>query len=55
VAALEQLVPALEARGFQFVRVSDLAGLTPQQADLPVGGWERLRGRALVSTLAVAR
>jgi cellulose synthase/poly-beta-1,6-N-acetylglucosamine synthase-like glycosyltransferase/peptidoglycan/xylan/chitin deacetylase (PgdA/CDA1 family) len=55
VAALDQLVPALKARGFKFVRVSDLAGLTPQQADLPVGGWERLRGRALVSTLAVAR
>jgi cellulose synthase/poly-beta-1,6-N-acetylglucosamine synthase-like glycosyltransferase/peptidoglycan/xylan/chitin deacetylase (PgdA/CDA1 family) len=55
VAALEQLVPALQARGFRFVRVSELAGLTPQAAELPVGGWERVRGRALVSTLAVAR
>ena len=55
VAALRQLVPALQARGFRFVRVSELAGLTPEAAELPVGRWERLRGRALVSTLAVAR
>jgi cellulose synthase/poly-beta-1,6-N-acetylglucosamine synthase-like glycosyltransferase/peptidoglycan/xylan/chitin deacetylase (PgdA/CDA1 family) len=55
VTALEQLVPALRARGFRFVRVSELAGLTPETAELPVGGWERFRGRALVSTLAVAR
>ena len=55
VAALRQLVPALQARGFRFVPVSELAGLTPEAAELPVGGWERLRGRALVSTLAVAR
>ena len=55
VAALRQLVPALRGRGFRFVRVSELAGLTRQSAELPVGGWERLRGHALVSTLAVAR
>lgn len=55
VAALERLVPALKARGFRFVRVSDLAGLTPRTAELPVGRWERLRGRALISTLSVAR
>ncbi|MEP6909547.1 MAG: bifunctional polysaccharide deacetylase/glycosyltransferase family 2 protein [Actinomycetota bacterium] len=55
VAALQQLVPSLQARGFRFVRVSDLAGLTPGAAELPVGRWERLRGRALVATLAVAR
>ena len=55
VTALRQLVPALRGRGFRFVRVSELAGLTRQSAELPVGGWERLRGHALVSTLAVAR
>ena len=55
VAALRQLVPALRGRGFRFVRVSELAGLTRQSAELPVSGWERLRGHALVSTLAVAR
>ena len=55
VKALQQLVPALRGRGFRFVRVSELAGLTRQSAELPVGGWERLRGHALVSTLAVAR
>ena len=55
VAALRRLIPDLKARGFQFVRVSELAGLTPQAAEVPVGGWGRLRGRALVSTLAVAR
>ena len=55
VTALRQLVPALRGRGFRFVRVSELAGLTRQSAELPVSGWERLRGHALVSTLAVAR
>lgn len=55
VAALEQLVPALKARGFRFVPVSELAGLTPEAAELPVGRWDRLRGRALISTLSVAR
>jgi cellulose synthase/poly-beta-1,6-N-acetylglucosamine synthase-like glycosyltransferase/peptidoglycan/xylan/chitin deacetylase (PgdA/CDA1 family) len=55
VAALHRLVPALRARGFRFVPVSELAGLTRETAELPVGGSGRLRGRALVSTLAVAR
>ena len=55
VAALRRLIPTLEARGFRFVPVSELAGLTPQAAELPVSSWARLRGRALVSTLAVAR
>jgi cellulose synthase/poly-beta-1,6-N-acetylglucosamine synthase-like glycosyltransferase/peptidoglycan/xylan/chitin deacetylase (PgdA/CDA1 family) len=55
VAALEQLVPRLRARGFRFVLVSQLAGLPRNDAELPTGGWERTRGRLLLSTLAVAR
>jgi len=55
LAALERLVPRLRARGFRFVRVSQLAGLTRAQVDLPALRWERVRGRLLMRTLAAAR
>jgi cellulose synthase/poly-beta-1,6-N-acetylglucosamine synthase-like glycosyltransferase/peptidoglycan/xylan/chitin deacetylase (PgdA/CDA1 family) len=55
LAAVERLVPRLRARGFRFVRVSQLAGLTRAQVDLPARRWERVRGRLLVRTLAAAR
>ena len=55
LAALERLVPRLRARGFRFVRVSQLAGLTRAQVDLRALRWERVRGRLLVRTLAAAR
>jgi cellulose synthase/poly-beta-1,6-N-acetylglucosamine synthase-like glycosyltransferase/peptidoglycan/xylan/chitin deacetylase (PgdA/CDA1 family) len=55
VTALERLIPQLRARGFRFVRVSDLAGLSGKEAELPAGGWGRTRGRLLLATLAVAR
>jgi cellulose synthase/poly-beta-1,6-N-acetylglucosamine synthase-like glycosyltransferase/peptidoglycan/xylan/chitin deacetylase (PgdA/CDA1 family) len=55
VRAVERLVPSLRARGFRFVTVSQLAGLPRDQAELPVGGWDRARGRLLVGTLAVSR
>lgn len=44
VAALQQLIPALRARGFRFVTVSALAGL-PSSAVAPAASiWERQRG-----------
>ncbi len=51
VRAIERLVPQLRARGFRFVTVSQLAGLSRDQAEVPVGGWDRTRGRILITTL----
>jgi cellulose synthase/poly-beta-1,6-N-acetylglucosamine synthase-like glycosyltransferase len=55
VRAVERVVPALRARGFEFVTVSELAGLEREQVELRVGGWDRLRGNLLIGTLGVAR
>jgi cellulose synthase/poly-beta-1,6-N-acetylglucosamine synthase-like glycosyltransferase/peptidoglycan/xylan/chitin deacetylase (PgdA/CDA1 family) len=55
IAALEQAVPRLRARGFQFVLVSALAQLPPQDVELPAGDWGRAKGRLLLGTLSVAR
>jgi cellulose synthase/poly-beta-1,6-N-acetylglucosamine synthase-like glycosyltransferase/peptidoglycan/xylan/chitin deacetylase (PgdA/CDA1 family) len=55
LAAIERLVPRLRARGFRFVTVSRLAGLSRAQLELPARSWERTRGRLLVGTLAAAR
>jgi cellulose synthase/poly-beta-1,6-N-acetylglucosamine synthase-like glycosyltransferase/peptidoglycan/xylan/chitin deacetylase (PgdA/CDA1 family) len=55
VRAVERLVPALRARGFELVPVSELAGLSREQAEVPVGGWGRARGHLLIGTLGVAR
>jgi cellulose synthase/poly-beta-1,6-N-acetylglucosamine synthase-like glycosyltransferase/peptidoglycan/xylan/chitin deacetylase (PgdA/CDA1 family) len=55
IQAVERLVPDLRARGFQFVTVSELAGIPRREAELSVGGWNRARGRLLVANLAVAR
>ena len=50
--ALERLVPALRARGFRFVTVSQLAGLARSEAEVPVDRWGRAAGRVLIATLA---
>ncbi len=55
LAAVIRLVPRLRARGFRFVRVSQLAGLSRAEVELPARPWERVRGRLLVETLAAAR
>jgi cellulose synthase/poly-beta-1,6-N-acetylglucosamine synthase-like glycosyltransferase/peptidoglycan/xylan/chitin deacetylase (PgdA/CDA1 family) len=55
VAALERVVPQLRARGFRFVRVSELAGLPAEDAELAAGDWGRFKGRLLLVTLGVAR
>jgi cellulose synthase/poly-beta-1,6-N-acetylglucosamine synthase-like glycosyltransferase/peptidoglycan/xylan/chitin deacetylase (PgdA/CDA1 family) len=55
LTAVERLVPRLRARGFRFVTVSQLAGLSPAQVVLPARRWDRARGRLLLATLAAAR
>jgi cellulose synthase/poly-beta-1,6-N-acetylglucosamine synthase-like glycosyltransferase/peptidoglycan/xylan/chitin deacetylase (PgdA/CDA1 family) len=55
IAALEQAVPRLRARGFEFVRVSALAQLPPRDVALPAGDWGQAKGRLLLGTLSVAR
>jgi cellulose synthase/poly-beta-1,6-N-acetylglucosamine synthase-like glycosyltransferase/peptidoglycan/xylan/chitin deacetylase (PgdA/CDA1 family) len=55
VAALERAVPQLRARGFRFLRVSELAGLPPYEVELAANDWGRLKGHLLLGTLAVAR
>jgi len=55
LAAVERLVPRLRTRGFRFVTVSQLAGLTPAQVALPARNWDRARGRLLLGTLSFAR
>jgi cellulose synthase/poly-beta-1,6-N-acetylglucosamine synthase-like glycosyltransferase/peptidoglycan/xylan/chitin deacetylase (PgdA/CDA1 family) len=55
IAALEQAVPRLRARGFEFVPVSALAQLPPRDVELPAGSWGQAKGRLLLGTLSVAR
>jgi cellulose synthase/poly-beta-1,6-N-acetylglucosamine synthase-like glycosyltransferase/peptidoglycan/xylan/chitin deacetylase (PgdA/CDA1 family) len=55
IAALEQAVPRLKARGFQFVPVSALAQLPPTDVELAAGDWGRAKGQLLLGTLGVAR
>jgi cellulose synthase/poly-beta-1,6-N-acetylglucosamine synthase-like glycosyltransferase/peptidoglycan/xylan/chitin deacetylase (PgdA/CDA1 family) len=54
VAALRRLIPELRARGFRFVRLSDLAGLRPGVAEPPASGWQRARGAAFELSVRVA-
>jgi cellulose synthase/poly-beta-1,6-N-acetylglucosamine synthase-like glycosyltransferase/peptidoglycan/xylan/chitin deacetylase (PgdA/CDA1 family) len=55
LAAVERLVPRLRTRGFRFLTVSQLAGLSRAQVELPARSWERTRGRLLVGTLSAAQ
>jgi cellulose synthase/poly-beta-1,6-N-acetylglucosamine synthase-like glycosyltransferase/peptidoglycan/xylan/chitin deacetylase (PgdA/CDA1 family) len=55
VAALEQIIPRLKARGFRFVRVSDLAGLPQSAVELPAKSGAHLRGRLLIGALGLAQ
>jgi cellulose synthase/poly-beta-1,6-N-acetylglucosamine synthase-like glycosyltransferase/peptidoglycan/xylan/chitin deacetylase (PgdA/CDA1 family) len=54
VAAVRRLIPALRARGFRFVTVSELAGI-PQGVAAPAAtGWSRSRGSIFVVSVRVA-
>jgi cellulose synthase/poly-beta-1,6-N-acetylglucosamine synthase-like glycosyltransferase/peptidoglycan/xylan/chitin deacetylase (PgdA/CDA1 family) len=54
VQAVARLIPALRARGYAFVRVSDLAGLSAAAVEPPPSAWERTRGELLIATLGIA-
>jgi cellulose synthase/poly-beta-1,6-N-acetylglucosamine synthase-like glycosyltransferase/peptidoglycan/xylan/chitin deacetylase (PgdA/CDA1 family) len=51
VAALERLIPHLRARGFRFVTVSELAGLSRSTVEPAVSSWERRRGAAFAGAV----
>jgi cellulose synthase/poly-beta-1,6-N-acetylglucosamine synthase-like glycosyltransferase/peptidoglycan/xylan/chitin deacetylase (PgdA/CDA1 family) len=55
IAALERVVPRLHARGFEFVRLSQLGGVPRSEVELRAGDWGETKGRMLIATLAVAR
>jgi cellulose synthase/poly-beta-1,6-N-acetylglucosamine synthase-like glycosyltransferase/peptidoglycan/xylan/chitin deacetylase (PgdA/CDA1 family) len=44
VSAVKKLIPLLRARGFRFVTVSQLAGLTRNEVEPAAPQWERRRG-----------
>ena len=54
VAALPRLIAALRARGFSFATVSQMAGMSRAQAEVPATAGQRLRGRAFDTMLALA-
>jgi cellulose synthase/poly-beta-1,6-N-acetylglucosamine synthase-like glycosyltransferase/peptidoglycan/xylan/chitin deacetylase (PgdA/CDA1 family) len=54
VAALPRLIAALRRRGFSFATVSQLAGISDSQAELPASAGQRLRGRLFDAMLAFA-
>jgi cellulose synthase/poly-beta-1,6-N-acetylglucosamine synthase-like glycosyltransferase/peptidoglycan/xylan/chitin deacetylase (PgdA/CDA1 family) len=54
-AALNIYIPRMEAKGFQFVTVSDLAGLPRSAVELPASSGDRMRGHLLLAGLLVSR
>ena len=54
VAALPRLIDTLRARGYSFVRVSDLAGVPPSAVEVPASSGQRLRGEAFDLLLLIA-
>jgi cellulose synthase/poly-beta-1,6-N-acetylglucosamine synthase-like glycosyltransferase/peptidoglycan/xylan/chitin deacetylase (PgdA/CDA1 family) len=51
VAALEQLIPKLRARGFRFVTVSQLAGLSRNDVQPMAPAWEERRGTVFAAAV----
>jgi cellulose synthase/poly-beta-1,6-N-acetylglucosamine synthase-like glycosyltransferase/peptidoglycan/xylan/chitin deacetylase (PgdA/CDA1 family) len=54
VSAVRELIPRLRARGFRFVTVSALAGLSDKVVEPVVAGWSRSRGSIFVFSVRVA-
>ena len=54
VAALPRLIADLRARGFRFGAVSQMAGLSRAQVEVPASAGQRLRGSAFDTMLALA-
>ncbi len=55
VAAIKRLVPRLRARGFRFVSVSQIAGISRADAEPRATSDEHLRGELLIGSLTTAR
>jgi len=55
IAALNRLVPELQARGFKFVGLDSLLGAGPGEVDPAATQSERIRGQLLIASLTVAR
>ena len=55
LAALPRLVSRLQAKGFRFVRASELASLPQAAAEVPASPWESFQGSLLIGSLAVSR
>lgn len=51
VAALKQLIPQLRARGFRFVTVSQLSGLSRNDTEPVAPTWERRRGAVFAAAV----
>jgi cellulose synthase/poly-beta-1,6-N-acetylglucosamine synthase-like glycosyltransferase/peptidoglycan/xylan/chitin deacetylase (PgdA/CDA1 family) len=54
VAALQLLIPRLRERGFRFVTVSEIAGLSPAVTAPPATAWGRRRGEAFAWAVRLA-
>jgi cellulose synthase/poly-beta-1,6-N-acetylglucosamine synthase-like glycosyltransferase/peptidoglycan/xylan/chitin deacetylase (PgdA/CDA1 family) len=54
VRAVGALITRLRARGFQFVTVSELAGLPTSVTEPPARGWSQSRGSIFVTSVRVA-
>jgi cellulose synthase/poly-beta-1,6-N-acetylglucosamine synthase-like glycosyltransferase/peptidoglycan/xylan/chitin deacetylase (PgdA/CDA1 family) len=54
VAAVKRLIARLRARGFTFVTVSQLAGLSPREVYPTASGWPHSRGSIFVFSVRVA-
>jgi cellulose synthase/poly-beta-1,6-N-acetylglucosamine synthase-like glycosyltransferase/peptidoglycan/xylan/chitin deacetylase (PgdA/CDA1 family) len=55
LSAIKRLVPKLRQRGFRFVPLSSIAGISRVQADPPISDYEHLRGKLLIGALTGAR
>jgi poly-beta-1,6 N-acetyl-D-glucosamine synthase len=55
LAALEQLIPALQERGYEFVSLSDVTGIPEKDLEMKASESERLRGWLVIGALTASR
>jgi poly-beta-1,6 N-acetyl-D-glucosamine synthase len=55
VAALKRLIPALQERGYEFVSLSDVAGIPEKDLEVEASESERLRGWLVIQALTASR
>ncbi len=54
VAALRTLIPRLQARGYRFVALRDLLGLSAAEAEPAASGWQHVRARLFLGAVRLA-